>query len=201
MPVHMDHKEIRTLKLLEAVESNGKTSQRALAQHLNISLGLVNSCFRKLMSSGFFSIKTGEYGDIRYQLTRKGLREKARLTHDYILLSYSLFRDARGKLTGFFAGLEAQHIRRLVYCGVNDFAEMAYLSMRDTSLEMVAVVDDEKTGQWFFGKKVGTMSILDNISFDRLLFTDPEIQKVSFSNETFINNWGSRVIDAPFGSL
>jgi len=50
----MDHKDIRTLKLLEEIEENHVQSQRELAKKLNISLGLVNSFIKRLAHKGFF---------------------------------------------------------------------------------------------------------------------------------------------------
>jgi hypothetical protein len=194
----MNYKDIRTLKMLEAVENDGKTSQRALAEHLDISLGLANTCFRRLATAGYFKPCSTIKSDVRYELTRKGAREKARLTYEYILLSYSLFKDAQDKLTDFFTELGNKRIRRLVFWGVNDFAEMAYLSMQRTSLEMVAVVDEGKIGQCFFGMPIGNISVLGTLSFDKLLITDPKIDCDSFSHEIFPEKFFHRVISAPF---
>lgn len=194
----MNYKDIRTLKMLEAVENDGKTSQRALAEHLDISLGLANTCFRKLATAGYFKACSNIKNDVRYELTRKGSKEKARLTYEYILLSYSLFKDAQDKLAAFFAELEVKRIHRMVFWGVNDFAEMAYLSMRRTSLEMVAVVDEGKIGQRFFGIPIDSIAVLGTLSFDKLLITDPEIDCGPVSREIFPEKLVQRVITAPF---
>lgn len=194
----MNYKDIRTLKMLEAVESDGKTSQRALAEHLDISLGLVNTCFRRLAAAGYFKAFSTGKSDAKYELTRKGSREKARLTYEYILLSYELFKDARDRLSAFFAELEARRVRSLVFWGVNDFAEMAYLSMKRTSLEIVAVVDEGKIGQRFFDIPIDGISVLETLSFDRLLITDPKIDGESLLRETFSEQIVHRVLSVPF---
>ena len=197
----MNNKDIRTLKMLEAVERNGKASQRALAEHLHISLGLANTYFRKLATAGYFKPCSTIKNDARYELTRKGSREKARLTYEYILLSYSLFKDAQDRLSGFFAELEARRIRRLAFLGVNDFAEIAYLSMRETSLKMVAVVDEEKIGKRFFGIPIHSITALRTLSFDRLLITDPKIDCESYSREVLPEKFAERVITVPFHNV
>ncbi len=194
----MNYKDIRTLKMLEAVENNGKTSQRALAEQLDISLGLANAYFRKLATAGYFRPSSTVKKDVNYKLTRKGAREKARLTYEYILASYSLFKNAQDKLSGFFSELEARRIRHLAILGVNDFAEIAYLSMRETSLKIVAVVDEEKIGQRFFGIPIGSIAALRNLSFDRLLITDPKIDCESYSREVLPEKLVQRVITVPF---
>lgn len=194
----MDSKDIRVLKMLEAVERNGETSQRALAENLHISLGLVNSCFRKLAEAGYFRGNLNSKGQVKYILTPKGVQEKARLTYQYILASYRLYKDAMMRLYAFFSELETRKIHRLAFFGVNDFAEVAYLSMKETSLEMVAVVDEEKKGQRFFGKVIGSVSMLGDVSFDRLLITDPEMEPEDFSLKTLSKKVYQKIISPPF---
>ena len=186
--------------MLEAVENNGRASQRALAEQLDISLGLANSCFRKLASDGYFSPCSTLSSDVKYKLTSKGSREKARLTYEYILLSYSLFKAAQERLSVFFAELKNRRIQRLVFWGVNDFAEMAYLSMRKTSLEVVAVVDEDKIGKRFFDFPIDGVAVLRTLSFDRLLVTDPKIECDAFPREVIPEKLVQRVISVPFYS-
>lgn len=184
--------------MLEAVESNGETSQRALAENLRISLGLVNASFQKLAAAGLFKASSSHKGRVKYELTRKGLHAKARLTYEYFLSSYRLYKDAIARLVDFFSDLETREIRRLVIFGVNDFAEMAYLGMKETSLEMVAVVDEKKKGQRFFGKTVESISVLGGLSFDRLLVTDPDVTIEGLPQKVLSKKVCDKVIFAPF---
>jgi len=184
--------------MLVAVESNGETSQRALAKDLRISLGLVNASFRKLVADGFFRVNSNHKGRVKYELTRKGLHEKARLTYEHLISSYRLYKDAIAWLTGFFMDLQAREVRRLVLLGANDFAEMAYLGMKGTALEMVAVVDEKKKGQRFFGRTVESISVLGGLSYDRLLVTDPEASTIGYSRKLISETVSEKVIFAPF---
>lgn len=172
----MNPKDIRILRLLDTAETKGEASQRAIAEDLGVSLGLVNSFFKRYTAAGFLKGNMNSKGHVKYELTQKGLREKARLTYEYILSSYRFYKDALEKFSAFFSDLETRSIRKLVLFGVNDFAEMVYLGMKETSLEMVAVVDEEKIGQSFFEKKVESVSTLATLSFDGLLITDPSVK-------------------------
>jgi DNA-binding Lrp family transcriptional regulator len=194
----MDPKDIRLLRLLEAVESNGGASQRALAEDLHISLGLVNASFRKLAAAGIFKATSNSRGHVKYELTRKGLHEKARLTYEHLLSSYRMYKDAIARLTGFFVNLEARNVRRLAFLGVSDFAEMAYLGMKETSIEMVAVVDESKKGQRFFGRTVESISVLGALSFDRLLVADPEAASRDDVRKVISETVREKVIFVPF---
>ncbi len=167
----MDNQDIRTLKIFEEIDKGTAPSQRELSKELNISLGLVNSFIKRLVKKGYFKITNIQKNRIKYILTPKGAAEKTRLTYQYIQYSYQFYRESRRKLSDLFNDLETQGIRRLVLYGANDFSEIAYLSMQETPIDMVAVVDDEKIGEKFLGNKVIGSSMLDSLSFDRILIS------------------------------
>ena len=146
----MDPKDIRTLKILEQVENGQSPSQRALAVELNISLGLVNSFIKRLVRKGFVKITSIPKKRIKYILTPRGAAEKSRLTYLYIQYSYNFYREARQKMRDLYRDLERQGISRIVFYGAEDLAEIAYVSLQETSIQLVAVIDDTKVGTRFF---------------------------------------------------
>ncbi|MDL1983867.1 MAG: winged helix-turn-helix transcriptional regulator [Deltaproteobacteria bacterium] len=174
----MDHKDIRTLKLLEEIEENHVQSQRELAKKLDISLGLVNSFIKRLAQKGFFKITTIPKNRVKYILTPEGAVEKTRLAYKYIQYSYKFYKDARHKLRKLFQKLEAERVNLIVFCGASDFAEIAYISLQETSIEMVAVVDMLKAGEQFLGYSVLDPVYLNSLSFDRILITTIESREI-----------------------
>jgi DNA-binding MarR family transcriptional regulator len=167
----MDPKDIRTLKILEKVEQERLPSQRDLAKELNISLGLVNSFVKRLAKKGYFKITHIPRNRIKYILTPKGAAEKTRLTYDYIQLSYEFYKDARQKLQKIFIALQNQGVRQIIFYGATDLAEIAYVSLQETDIELMAVVDDLKVGKTVLGFKIQEPIILSSLSFDRILIT------------------------------
>jgi len=167
----MDHNDIRTLKLLEEIEENHVQSQRELAKKLDISLGLVNSFIKRLAHKGFFKITTIPKNRVKYILTPEGVVEKTRLTYKYIQHSYRFYKDARYKLRKLFQKLEAEGVSLIVFYGASDLAEIAYISLQETSIEMVAVVDMLNAGKQFLGYSVLDPVFLSSLSFDRILIT------------------------------
>jgi DNA-binding MarR family transcriptional regulator len=167
----MDPKDIHTLKILEKVEKNQSTSQRDLAKDLNISLGLVNSFIKRLAKKGYFKITTIPKNRMRYILTPKGAAEKTRLTYAYIQYSYNFYKDARRKLHELFFDLESEGIRTIVFYGASDLAEIAYLSVQDTAIRLVAIVDDQKVGKKIMGMLVSPPDFLKKNMYDKILIT------------------------------
>jgi DNA-binding MarR family transcriptional regulator len=167
----MDPKDLRTLKILEQVDNDKTPSQRDLAGELNISLGLVNSFIKRLVKKGYVKITTIPKKRIKYILTPRGAAEKTRLTYEYIQYSYNFYREARQKLRGLYAGMEKQGIRRIIFYGSGDLAEIAYLSLQETSIQLAAIVDDTKIGKRFMKYVVTDPARLNGMTFDRILIT------------------------------
>jgi DNA-binding MarR family transcriptional regulator len=167
----MDRTDIRTLKILEEIDNDHTPSQRDLSKKLNISLGLVNSFVKRLANKGYFKINNIPKNRVKYILTPKGAAEKTRLTYQYIQYSLAFYRNARENLHKLFKYLIAQGVRRVVFYGTGDFAEIAFISLQETSIQMLAVVDDNKIGEKFLGDVVKDPAMLNSLSFDRILVT------------------------------
>lgn len=167
----MDKQDIRTLKILEEIESDKKLTQRDLSRKLHISLGLVNSFVKRLVHKGYFKIKALPKNRVRYILTPEGAAEKTRLTYQYIQFSFKFYRESREGLQKLFKYLTGQGVRRVVFYGVSDFAEIAYISLKETPIQMVSLVDEEKKGEKFLNFVVSNPAILSSLSFDRILIT------------------------------
>ena len=179
----MDLKEIRTLKILEQVDNGRTPSQRDLAGELNISLGLVNSFIKRLVKKGFVKIRTIPKNRLKYILTPRGAAEKSRLTYLYIQHSYNFYKEARQKLRNLCLELENQGINRIVFYGAGDLAEIAYISLQETAIQLIAIVDDEKMNTMFMKLPVTDPANLDTASYDRILVTainsrDAILQKI-----------------------
>jgi DNA-binding MarR family transcriptional regulator len=167
----MNPKDIRTLRILEEVESERSPSQRELARELNVSLGLVNSFIKRLAKKGYVKITTIPRNRIKYILTPKGAAEKTRLTYEYIQYSYQFYKDARQKLRNLFLTLESQGVARIVFYGASDLAEIAHVSLQESQIQLIAVVDDEKVGKKFLKYIVHDPEDLGTISFDKIILT------------------------------
>jgi len=167
----MDTQDIRTLKILEEIEKNYSQSQRDLSSKLNISLGLVNSFIKRLASKGYFKITTLPKNRVKYILTPKGALEKTRLTYQYLQYSFGFYRMTRMNLQKQFMRLVEQGVKRVVFYGVSDVAEIAYITLQETTIKMIAIVDEKKTGKIFLGNVVKSPDMLESLSFDRILIT------------------------------
>ena len=83
----MNQKDI-SLDLLRKLETNPAYTQRELSQEMEVSLGKVNFCIRKLTEKGLIKITNFKQNPKKigyaYLLTPKGIEEKARLTISFL---------------------------------------------------------------------------------------------------------------------
>jgi len=163
--------ELRTLKILEAVEQEEAPSQRELARRLNVSLGLVNAFVKRLVNKGYFKVTTIPKNRVRYILTPKGAAEKTRLTYHYIQHSLVFYKEARQKLRNLFFEFEKNGVKKIAFYGTGDLAEIAYVSLQGLDISLVAVLDRDKDGEKFFGQTIRAVSDLPDTEFDKILLT------------------------------
>jgi DNA-binding MarR family transcriptional regulator len=167
----MESKSLKTLQLLEAIAEDKPTSQRELSDALQISLGLVNSFIKRLVKKGYCKVTTIPKNRARYILTPAGALEKTRLTYEYISYSYRYFVTAKDRLQELYGVLQEQGARRIVFFGTGEIAEIAYLALTGTSIELIDVVDPSKEGASFAHLTVKSCSQLGKMVFDALLIT------------------------------
>ncbi len=83
----MNQKDIR-LDLLRKIELNPEYTQRELSKEMDVSLGKVNYCIKKLTEKGWIKLtsfkKNPNKVGYAYLLTPRGIEEKARLTFSFL---------------------------------------------------------------------------------------------------------------------
>jgi len=167
----MDQQELRTLKLLEEIEGDQTPSQRDLSTRLNISLGLVNAFIKRLTKKGYFKITNIPRNRVKYILTPKGAAEKTRLTYEYIQYSFQFYKDARGKLNDVFREFEKQKIERVIFYGAEELAEIAFISLQETSITLVGIVDGGRAGEKFLGYRIMAPEDIRTLKFQKIVVT------------------------------
>ena len=119
-----------TLNLLGAIEQQDDVSQRHLAEHMGVALGMANSYLKRCVKKGWIKVTTAPANRYLYYLTPTGFAEKARLTGEFLTTSLALVRQSGQAYTDFFESLnhtENNKQKGIVFVGLSDLTEMAYL--------------------------------------------------------------------------
>ncbi len=171
----MDVDSRRELKVLEAIAQNDRTTQRGLASHVGIALGLTNLYLKRLIRKGYIKCVNVQSNRVRYLITPKGIAQKTRLTYEFMEYSLHVFREGRNHLKLMLRPyVERQNARVAIY-GTGEAAELAYLCLREFGLEPVAVFDNGSTAA-FFNIPVRLPQECGEVAFDALIvatFSDP----------------------------
>ena len=93
----MTPEELRTLTLFNTVESRPETNQRQLARELDVSLGLTNTYFQRVLKKGWVRAKKVTPRCWLYFLTPKGALGKSRLSLSYLHRTLDSFRELKSK--------------------------------------------------------------------------------------------------------
>ena len=142
------------LELLDAIEKKSDVSQRHLAQHLGVALGLANSYLKRCARKGLIKVIDAPANRYLYYLTPKGFTEKARLTSSYLKSSFSFYREASDSCTRIFKTCAARGFEKVLLCGLSDLAEIALLSATESGVEIIGLYDPHTERNRFFDKPV-----------------------------------------------
>lgn len=166
------HKEdIHILRLMGEIERDGSPSQRELSRRLNLSLGLVNTFLKRLVNKGYFKVKTMPRKRVKYFLTPEGLARKSKLTIEYLQYSVNFYREIKNLLVSKFKEMEENRKSSILFFGAGEVAELAYLYLQLSDIQLVGIVDDRQNGDDFFDFKIEGLDRLDRGDWDAVLVT------------------------------
>jgi len=140
----------RVLRLLEEISTGDELTQRDLSSRSGIALGLVNTYLKNLASKGFVKISAIPAKRYKYYLTPKGFIEKTRLTYAMLQNYTHVFREARHDFTKLFSSLKSDGVKNVAFAGMDEIAEIAYLSLQEVGIGFAGIVDVERVGETFF---------------------------------------------------
>ena len=168
-PIEVD--QHRNLLILNELSSGDSLTQRDISSRLGMALGLANSYVKNLISKGFITVKSIPPRRYAYFLTPKGFAEKTRLTYDLLHDYTRIYREARNNLKELFSDLEARGMKKVVFAGADEVAEIAYITLHEMDLELAGVVDDEFAGRKFFGSEVRRTAEISGMTYDCVVVT------------------------------
>ena len=165
-----------TLGLLNAIEKNGRASQRDLARHTGVALGLVNSYIKRCVRKGWVKISDAPANRYVYYLTPTGFSEKMRLTTRYISDSFSFYRRAAESCDLMLKSFACNDFRRVALFGISDLAEIVFLKSLENPVEVIGICDPDNSDRGFFSlpvwRKPDWEKKLSKVPLDALVLTD-----------------------------
>jgi DNA-binding MarR family transcriptional regulator len=165
--------ELRDLRLLEELERNPIISQRELSHKFGIALGVTNACLKRMVRKGWIRIRGFDHRKIGYYLTPKGFVEKSRLTFHLVSGIVQHYSELKQVIGERLLEIQRDGMKRIVFYGISDEMEVAYITLQGVDLKLVGIVeDDEKvTPQFIFGYELEPVSRINELRPDCVLVT------------------------------
>jgi DNA-binding MarR family transcriptional regulator len=165
--------EMRDLQFLEELAKNPIVSQRELSHRFGIALGVTNACLRRMARKGWIRIRDLNPRRIGYYLTPKGMLEKTRLTIHLISFRVQHYSELKKVISNSLLEMQRDGMQRIVFYGVSDEMEVAYITLQGVNLKLVGIVDDDEkvTSRIIFGYEIEPVSRVQKLQPDCILIT------------------------------
>jgi len=165
--------QMRDLRLLEELEKNPIISQRELSHKFGIALGVTNACLRRMARKGLIRIRGFNHRKIGYYLTPKGFSEKAKLTLHLISHIVQHYSELKKIITQRLLEMQRNGLQRIVFYGVSDEMEVAYITLQGVNLKLVGIVEDDEKfqPQIILGYELEPVSRVQELKPDCILIT------------------------------
>jgi len=163
----------RDFQLLEELEKNPVISQRELSHKFGIALGVTNACLRRMARKGWIRIRDFNRRKIGYYLTPKGFSEKAKLSLHLISCTLHHYSELKKIISTRLLEMELDGKERIVFYGVSDEMEVAYVTLQGVNLKLVGIVEDDEKfkPQIIFGYELEPVSRVQELKPDCILIT------------------------------
>ncbi|MFO1149372.1 MAG: winged helix-turn-helix transcriptional regulator [Alsobacter sp.] len=142
------------LGVLQAVGDGQVRSQRHLASELGIAVGLANAYMKRCVRKGLMKVSEVPARRYAYYLTPQGFSEKARLTAEYLSVSFSFFRVARADCAEAIRHASERGWQRMALIECSEVAEIAALCALESGASIAGVADPRCPAPRFVGLPV-----------------------------------------------
>ena len=139
----MTPEELRTLTLFNKVENSPEINQRQLAQELDVSLGLTNTYFQRVLKKGWIRAKKVKPRRWLYFLTPQGALEKSRLSLSYMHRTLESFRELKSKGDEYLNILCKKGFKGIHLCGETDLTEVLSFCFSGFEIELLSVIPEK----------------------------------------------------------
>ena len=168
--------EMRNLRFLEELERNPAVSQRELSHKVGTALGLTNACLQRMVQSGWIRMQALNGRKLGYFLTPKGVTAKTKLTLNLISSNVHQYSELKQIIRKKFLEMQRKGKKRVVFYGVSDEMEVAYIALQGVNLKLVGIVEDDEKFQpgIILGYELEPVSRIHELKPEGILITSIE---------------------------
>ncbi len=111
-------------QILAHLQNNQNTSQRKISKRTGLSLGAVNILLKKMARKGLVKVDRLSPRTVRYILTPQGMKEKTKLTYEFVSRSYRQILNINEAVEKLLREKQAKEsVRQVILYGPADEVE------------------------------------------------------------------------------
>lgn len=152
--------------ILDLIKQNKNITQREISNHIGIAVSSVNSNLDIFLKANLILKKKYSSKNIEYKLTKKGIEKRKLLNIWFFKSSLRVYQNATNNILYYLKKLTILNDNKILLYGAGDVAEIIIRVLKDknidNSIDVVAVIDDDKNKQ---GKMITNIPI---ISIDQI---------------------------------
>jgi hypothetical protein len=136
-----------------------------------------------MVKRGFIRLTGFPPRRIFYYLTPKGFAEKAKLTLHCFYCNIHHYAEIKKQIAIKLLDMQNKGVKRVVFYGVSDEMEVAYVTLQGLHMKLVGIVDEEQNrGKVVFGFKVISPKEIKDSNMDAILITSVKDQNSYIQN-------------------
>ena len=151
------------LKLLDNVNKEDNITQKVAAKKIGIAVGLVNTYVKRCIQKGWVKVKNIPAHRYAYYLTPQGFSKKSQLVSEYLTDSFKLFRESKLSYQKIFLECKKKKYLKIVLAGISDLTEIAILVGGVGNINILGVIQTNKTKKKFSYKTYNFANVPKNI--------------------------------------
>ncbi len=178
-PRPLEGSNYRELRVLEEVDRSADLSQRRLASHLGIALGVANLLVKRLAKKGYIRVTQLGWRRWAYVVTPTGMARKIYLTKAYIERFVDHYQRVRGLLRDDLSRQPFTADSRVALVGTSELAELAFLALRDIGVSDIEVFGTPEGKRVFLGMEVRDYTEMVSEHYAKVVLVDPTLTDVN----------------------
>ena len=165
--------KLRTLALLEAVDSDGRMSQQDMGVCTAMSIAMVNQYIRDMDARSLINCEPVNGKSYLYTLTEEGHRTRREFFGQYCAEIVQSYTTLKNMVQDQLSPLLDRGLSKLVLYGASETCEVVLSSLTGSAFTVVALLDSDpgKQGKLFHGHLVSPPEALQWLECDAVVIT------------------------------
>ncbi len=130
----------KELKVIDSISRNSDSSQRDIAKDVGLSLGLTNILINRLIKEGYLKVRHLNTRKVRYIITPRGLKEKAKKSYKFMRRSFSVINRLKEIIIEFALNEYKKGNKEFTVLGDGELSDITELVLSALNYEDLVIL-------------------------------------------------------------